>query len=281
LWLKLRLAVSIGEIIYAINVGGDSFTDSHGIRYRKDYATFGTSSDYGRALDIKRVSGRDKELYQTERYDKGTFGYKIPMPSGDGSYVLWLKFSEVWFNAADLKVFDVALNDVVIISNLDIYEKVGRGVAHDETFQFQISQNKITINGRSQPFSNEISVDFIKTQKDNPKVNAIILMKGTIDQVPQLPAYKIEKPLDDFDDEYEDADSYIDDSESNDFQKSGKSSQESDDSARAARSEPKKPDEFAAPRVADPYASDDSSYFIPILVAIGAFIPLLFCLCKL
>jgi hypothetical protein len=32
--------------------------------------------------------------------------------------------------------------------------------------------------------------------------------------------------------------------------------------------------------VVDPYASDDT-YLIPILVALGAFIPLLFCLCKL
>lgn len=33
--------------------------------------------------------------------------------------------------------------------------------------------------------------------------------------------------------------------------------------------------------VEDPYSSDETSYLIPILVAIGAFIPLLFCLCKL
>lgn len=28
--------VSFGEVIYAINAGGDSFTDSLGIRYEKD-----------------------------------------------------------------------------------------------------------------------------------------------------------------------------------------------------------------------------------------------------
>ena len=33
--------------------------------------------------------------------------------------------------------------------------------------------------------------------------------------------------------------------------------------------------------VEDPYASDETSYLIPVLVAIGAFIPLLFCLCKI
>ena len=37
----------------------------------------------------------------------------------------------------------------------------------------------------------------------------------------------------------------------------------------------------SGPRVADPYAEDDSSSMLPIFVAIGAFIPLVFCLCKL
>jgi len=35
------------------------------------------------------------------------------------------------------------------------------------------------------------------------------------------------------------------------------------------------------PKVNDPYANDETSYVIPILVAICAFIPLLFCMCKL
>jgi hypothetical protein len=35
------------------------------------------------------------------------------------------------------------------------------------------------------------------------------------------------------------------------------------------------------PKVADPYAADDTATLFPLLIAIGAFIPLLFCLCKL
>lgn len=38
----------------------------------------------------------------------------------------------------------------------------------------------------------------------------------------------------------------------------------------------------AEPRVSDPYASEDSSsMLVPVAVAIGIFIPLVFCLCKL
>ena len=42
------------------------------------------------------------------------------------------------------KVFDVVLNgDLTIVSDLDIYEKVGRGVAHDEYVEFQVENNRI------------------------------------------------------------------------------------------------------------------------------------------
>lgn len=38
----------------------------------------------------------------------------------------------------------------------------------------------------------------------------------------------------------------------------------------------------SGPKAQDPYASDDTStMLLPVFVAVGAFIPLLFCLCKL
>jgi len=38
----------------------------------------------------------------------------------------------------------------------------------------------------------------------------------------------------------------------------------------------------SGPKVKDPYAADDtSSILLPVIVAVGAFVPLLFCLCKL
>ncbi|CAG0904633.1 unnamed protein product, partial [Cyprideis torosa] len=37
----------------------------------------------------------------------------------------------------------------------------------------------------------------------------------------------------------------------------------------------------SGPRAPDPYADDDSSMMLPVFIAIGAFIPILFCLCQL
>lgn len=97
--------VSFGEVIYAINAGGDTFTDSLGITYERDplIGKVGTASDYGKQLLIGRVPPSDQILYQTERYHYNTFGYDIPIED-DGDYVMVLKFCEVYFNAPNMKV---------------------------------------------------------------------------------------------------------------------------------------------------------------------------------
>lgn len=132
------------KVIYALNCGGDEFTDSNGIKYEKDTLKIGTASDFGKHLTtIGRVQPPDDVLYKTERYHTSTFGYEVPL-AGDGDYVLVLKFSEVYFNSANSKVFDIVLNgDHQIVSDLDIFAQVGNGVAHDEYIFFSVSRNRL------------------------------------------------------------------------------------------------------------------------------------------
>ena len=57
--------------------------------------------------------------------------------------------------------------------------------------------------------------------------------------------------------------------------------EEEEDSEEEIR-KPRKKRTISGPKVQDPYAADDTgSMMLPVFVAIGAFIPLLFCLCKL
>lgn len=146
IWTILPLeTVYTADIKHAINCGGEAHTDSHGIKYEKDplHGKIGTASDYGKRLLISRIPANDSILYQTERYHTETFGYDLPMHK-DGDYVLVLKFCEVYFNAPDQKVFDVTLNtEHTIVADLDIYGKVGRGVAYDEYIPFRIAKGKI------------------------------------------------------------------------------------------------------------------------------------------
>ena len=99
----------IGEVIWAVNCGGDKHTDIHGIRYQRDILSKGVASDYGKNLLIERVVPQDQILYQTERYHTDTFTYEVPIRQ-DGDYILVLKFSEVWFTSANQKVMSNTSN---------------------------------------------------------------------------------------------------------------------------------------------------------------------------
>lgn len=251
---NVQNATSLGEIIYAINAGGSAHTDVYGIYYEKDplNSKAGIVSDFGRQLVlIGRVNPKDEILYQTERYHHTTFGYDIPAIK-DGEYVLVLKFCEVYFNAPNMKVFDVVLNgDHTIVADLDIFDKVGRGVAHDEYIEYKIKDGKLYYNDEESDIrGGKIKVEFIKGYRDNPKINALYVMRGTIDEVPQLPP--MVWPENDVDEPSDEIDEPVTKSQT--------------------ASGPKQP---------DPYSLDDSSLLLPVFITIGAFIPLLLCLCKL
>ncbi|XP_020282136.1 malectin-B [Pseudomyrmex gracilis] len=240
------------EVIYAINAGGDRHVDSYGIRYAKDplMGRVGTASDYGKQLIIGRVNTMDQILYQTERYHHSTFGYDIPI-SKNGDYVMILKFCEVYFNSPNMKVFDVVLNgDHTVVTDLDIFERVGRGVAHDEYVPFRVQDGKLIYNDEeSDILAGKIRVEFIKGYRDNPKINAIAVIKGTLDDIPQL------GPIPQNQEEFYAA------------------PEEEEETVRSRHT--------SGPRTPDPYSIEDSSVMLPVFVAIGAFIPLLFCLCRL
>lgn len=62
------------------------------------------------------------------------------------------------------QVFDVVLNgDLTIASDLDVFERVGRGVAHDEYIEFEVKDGKILYeNDESEISAGKIRVEFIK-----------------------------------------------------------------------------------------------------------------------
>lgn len=49
-----------------------------------------------------------------------------------------------------------------VVENLDIYNKVGRGVAHDEIVPFSVRNGKLKVNGETSKINGKVSVEFIK-----------------------------------------------------------------------------------------------------------------------
>ena len=63
-----------------------------------------------------------------------------------------------------MKVFDVVLNgEHTVVSELDIYGRVGRGTAHDEVVPFSIKNGRLKVSGeQSQVEGRKISLEFVK-----------------------------------------------------------------------------------------------------------------------
>ena len=61
---------------------------------------------------------------------------------------------------------------------------MGRATAHDEYIPFQIKNGRLVVKSRSSSYSGVLKVTFQKIDhRDNPKVNALIIWKGSVDRM--------------------------------------------------------------------------------------------------
>ena len=141
-----------GVVVFAANAGGSAYTAKSGINYSADQyyqggRTWKTSSS---------IAGtEDDPLYKTERY--GNFSYSIPV--ANGNYLVTLRFAEIYWSSANRRIFNVKVEGLQVITNLDIFAKVGKNNAYDVTIPVSVRDGILQI-------------DFI-TVKDNAKVSAI------------------------------------------------------------------------------------------------------------
>ena len=127
---------------------------------------------------------KDKDIYQTERWSTQDLIYEIPIEK-EGKYVLILKFSEVYFNSKGEKIFDFKIGRLTVLQDIDIYAKVGKNKAYDEFIEFEIKNNKIFVEGKEAKHgydeqSKNIKLVFAKKEADNPKINALLIVRGTL-----------------------------------------------------------------------------------------------------
>lgn len=60
------------------------------------------------------------------------------------------------------QVFDVNLNDLIGISDLDIFSSVGKAAAHDVVLPFSIRDGQLSVEGETSDFDGTLSVEFAK-----------------------------------------------------------------------------------------------------------------------
>lgn len=78
----------------------------------------------------------------------------------------WLSIlKELWFHFFPIKVFDVRVNNILAVKLLDIYDRVGKAVAHDEYIPFTITKGQILVENQMTRFTGNLHVEFVKVGK--------------------------------------------------------------------------------------------------------------------
>jgi hypothetical protein len=153
-----------GPASFGINCGGPSYTAGDGVVYSAD----GVWNSGGNAYSIgsRSISNTtDDLLHLTNRWGN-TFGYSIPLTNGD--YEVTLIFSEIVFNAAGSRVFNVALEGSQVIANLDVFSKVGKNAAYNESRIVTVNDGAVNIAFSSVVDNANISaIKVTRTQRPN------------------------------------------------------------------------------------------------------------------
>ena len=128
--------------LYRLNCGGDDYTDSFGQLWLQDNTNYSHSwaenfKDLNSYLASQRTTNdpiratRDWKLFQHFRFGRHQLEYRFPV--ADGTYRIELYFTEPWHGTGGsastdcegLRIFDVAVNDSVVLDDLDIWAESG------------------------------------------------------------------------------------------------------------------------------------------------------------
>lgn len=124
------------------NAGGPAYTDSLGQSWSAD-AGFEDGASYSSSIAV--AGADDPTLYQTERYCAGcTLEYTYQVP--DGTYIVNLKFAEIWFNTTGQRVFNILINNQPYEVNFDIVRLAGGAdIALDRRYPITVTNGTIDI----------------------------------------------------------------------------------------------------------------------------------------
>ncbi|VEP17378.1 conserved hypothetical protein [Hyella patelloides LEGE 07179] len=124
-----------------INAGGEAFTDESGNQWSADRFSQGGQL-YATTAGID--STRDDPLLQTERFGQN-FSYAIPVENGN--YQVNLGFAEIYWNESNQRIFDLEIENELVIDDLDIYaEAGGKNEALEKSFSVEVQDGTLNLD---------------------------------------------------------------------------------------------------------------------------------------
>ncbi len=149
------------QFILGVNAGGDVYQASDGLTFEADtYFTNGTTHSTTNAI----TGTTNPTLYQTERY--GDVNYEIPL--GSGHFKVVLKLSEQYFAENGGRSFNIAIENNMLASNLDIHAEVGQHAAYDLVApEVEVTDGSLSINLTSITNNGTISGIEVYADKNN------------------------------------------------------------------------------------------------------------------
>ncbi|GEM_PF-1295024 len=161
--LRITRQPDLGDLVYAVNAGGEAFTAADGTPFEADnYYQSGDAYSKSQAI----AGTVDDTLFHSERYIKapGTVDYSFPVANGD--YLVTLMWSE---NTGSGRIMDVSAEAQLMIDNLDVLAKAGASkTAHEEQISVTVTDGNLSLS---------IAADASATEK-YPNVMAIKVFKA-------------------------------------------------------------------------------------------------------
>ena len=160
--------------LYRVNCGGDAVTDSYGSEWEQDDSVYSHSwaERFGmnpftasqghitsRIHGLKSSSAashhaapHDAQLFQYFRWGRHALNYQFAVP--DGEYRVELYFAEPWLGKHEgagidcegERIFDVAINDSVVVDDLDLWAEAGFAGACKKVVDIKVKGGLLTIS---------------------------------------------------------------------------------------------------------------------------------------
>lgn len=160
--------------LYRLNCGGDAVTDSYGSEWEQDDSVYShswaerfgmnpftasqghiTSRIHGLKSSSEashHAAAHDAKLFQYFRWGRHALNYQFAVP--DGEYRVELYFAEPWlgkYEGAGIdcegeRIFDVAINDSVVVDDLDLWAEAGFAGACKKVVDIKVKGGLLTIS---------------------------------------------------------------------------------------------------------------------------------------